>query len=132
VSGDNVKAIAATVKALRAEGRLGDVDKALVAMAETSAAALDLDPGNAALLREYRQTLMALLTAGSGDGDDDTRAFLLAVSSPVRYGQVAASPDGGRGSRSGGGADGSPTDAVAADGRRRRSGAPRRRTPSVS
>jgi len=49
------------------------------------AAAVDAAPENAALWREYRAAVTVLMEAGAdGDADDDTKAFLLAIRTPVR------------------------------------------------
>ena len=49
----------------------------LVALAQTLAGALDAEPDNAALAREYRMTLGELRTAGDvGDGETDVTAEL--------------------------------------------------------
>jgi hypothetical protein len=71
-----------TVKALDAAGRLDDTDQALLALARSLAAAVDAEPENAALAREYRAALVALSTAGADNIDDDTRQFLLTVRTP--------------------------------------------------
>jgi hypothetical protein len=72
-----------TIKALK--HRLSDETEALVALARGLAAAVDADPGNAALWREYRAAVTALSEVGAdSDIDDDTAAFLLALRSPVR------------------------------------------------
>jgi hypothetical protein len=70
-------------KTLNAMGdRLGDEDQALVALTRCLAVALDAEPENASLAREYRQALVALAGAGSGNIDDDTRDFLLTIRTP--------------------------------------------------
>lgn len=52
----NRDACARSLGALRSENRLEDVDEALVAAVETMAAWLDLDPSNAQLWKQYRET----------------------------------------------------------------------------
>ena len=71
-----------TIKALDAAGRLDDTDQALLALARSLAAAVDAEPENAALAREYRAALVALSAAGADNIDDDTRQFLLTVRTP--------------------------------------------------
>lgn len=73
-----------TLKALGAAGRLDDTDQALVALARGLAAAVDAEPENAALWREYRAALVALSTTGSDNIDDDARDFILSIRTPLR------------------------------------------------
>jgi hypothetical protein len=76
----NAGGLEATLKALRAAGRLTEADEALVALARSLAAAVDADPSNAALAREYGRALQALQNSGKGVADDDASAFVLSVS----------------------------------------------------
>lgn len=78
----NATAVEKTIRALNDAGRLADVDLAIVALARCLAAALDAEPENAALAREYRQALIALTSTGSDNLDDDTRDFLLTIRTP--------------------------------------------------
>lgn len=78
----NAAGLEKTLKALRSEGRLDDNHAALVAMAKGLAQAVDSEPDNAALWREYRAVLVALSNAGSDNIDDDTRDFLLRIRTP--------------------------------------------------
>ena len=73
----NSQAIAATVAALRDAGRIEPVDEALVVMAAGIAAAVDADPGNASLWREYRAVELRLREIGGADdaSDDFSRAL---------------------------------------------------------
>lgn len=80
----NATGLEKTLKALTGSGRLGDEDQALVALARSLAVAVDAEPENAALAREYRAALMALLSAGTDSLDDDARDFILSVRTPVR------------------------------------------------
>jgi hypothetical protein len=74
-----------TLKALLTAGRMSDEAEALVALARGLAAAVDQDPGNAALWREYRAAVTAVGEIGAGDDvDDDTADFLLSIRTPVR------------------------------------------------
>lgn len=63
----NVKALEETLSSLRDTRRLERVDEALVQGLRSMAGALDLDPSNAALWRQYRETLKEL-TADDVDG----------------------------------------------------------------
>ena len=79
----NVAGLERTIRAV--QGRLVDADEALIALARGLAAAVDLEPGNAALWREYRAAVAALAeAAATGDVDDDTKDFLLTIRTPVR------------------------------------------------
>lgn len=78
----NTAGLEKTLKALTAAGRLEDADQALVALARCLAAAVDAEPENAALAREYRAALVALLATGSDNIDDDSRDFLLQIRTP--------------------------------------------------
>lgn len=82
-AGSNATGLERTIKAMAAQ--LDDTNEALVALARGLAAAVDAAPDNAALWREYRAAVTALMEVGSDGGiDDDTQAFLLALRSPVR------------------------------------------------
>lgn len=127
----NSEAVAATIDALRAEGKLGEADEAFVALALGLAAAVDADPENAALWREYRAALATLTTVGTGAGDDDTQSFLVAVSSAVRHSAIAGEGELRAGGGGGRRAARPAPDAVATTGGRRRPRAAGGRTPSV-
>lgn len=77
-------ALMETLAAMRDEGRLSEQDGALVAMAEGLAAALDDDPSNAALWREYRAALSAVKECGLDGDDDDTQEFVVSIATPGR------------------------------------------------
>ena len=78
-----------TLKA--AASRLDDSHAALVAMARGLAAAVDAEPGNAALWREFRATVIALGQVAGDVIDDDTAVFLAAIRTPaLRRGQEDA------------------------------------------
>lgn len=72
-------------------GRLDDSHAALVALARGLAAAVDAEPGNAALWREYRATVVALGQVSAGEVDDDTAAFLVSIRTPAL--RLAAAPE---------------------------------------
>lgn len=78
----NAAGLEQTLKALEAAGRLTDVDLALVALARGLAVAVDAEPENAALWREYRAALVALSAAGADNIDDDARDFILSIRTP--------------------------------------------------
>jgi hypothetical protein len=60
-----------TLKELRRLGRLEKIDAAAVQAVRSMAAALDGDPGNAALWRQYREALREL-TADDDHGSVDS------------------------------------------------------------
>lgn len=72
----NADAIQATLDHLDSMGRLEDVDSAIVRALESMARALDDDPGNAALWRQYRETLGELVTDDSGPVSDELEDLL--------------------------------------------------------
>jgi hypothetical protein len=76
----NALGLERTLKALATH--LEGTDEALVALARGLAAAVDAEPGNAALWREYRAAVAALSELGADDTDDDTRDFLLSIRTP--------------------------------------------------
>jgi hypothetical protein len=59
-----------TLKELRRLERIGKMDAAVVQALRSMAAALDADPGNAALWRQYREALREL-TADDDNGSVD-------------------------------------------------------------
>jgi len=71
-------------RTLKAAGsRLDDRHAALVSMARALAAAVDAEPGNAALWRELRATVVALGQVAGEVVDDDTAQFLAIVRTPT-------------------------------------------------
>lgn len=76
-------ALEQTIDALEADNRLLPEHAALVAMARGLAGAVEADPGNAALWKEYRTTLAMLTTLDSGTDNDDVAHFLSAVRTAV-------------------------------------------------
>lgn len=77
----NAAGLERTLKAMAP--RLSEDAEALVALARGLAAAVDAEPGNAALWREYRAAVAAVMQAGVvDDADDDTAAFILQISTP--------------------------------------------------
>lgn len=75
----NVDALAETLGHLRTVGRIEAVDAAGVQALESMAAALDRDPSNAALWRQYRDALKDLLEA-----DDDADSSLADALAEIR------------------------------------------------
>lgn len=77
-AGSNVAGLERTLRALGS--RLAEKDEALLALARGLAAAVDAEPGNAALWREYRAAVTSLSEAGAGgDVDDDDARFLQSI-----------------------------------------------------
>ena len=105
----NRDAVAETIKALEIEGRLTSADAAIVQMVEGLADAVDNDPGNASLWREFRAALETLRQIGlEGEQDEDEISVIIAAlrgSASVQYsedsGPVKSRP---RGRASGGAA----------------------------
>jgi hypothetical protein len=76
-----------TLTVMGAGGLLEDVDDALVEAVRSLARAVDSDPGNASLWREYRAVLADLRELG--DDDSDAFAVLLEqLRAPVRDPEV--------------------------------------------
>lgn len=71
MAGSNRIAVDTTLKSLEASGKVGGVNEALVQLVRSLADAVDRDPQNASLWREYRGAVGDLLKLGS----DDTDAF---------------------------------------------------------
>jgi hypothetical protein len=67
----NVEAAERTIRALAGLGRLEEVDVARVEALRTLAAAVDENPANAALHREYRDSLSDLRFYDDDDGFSD-------------------------------------------------------------
>jgi hypothetical protein len=80
--GRNRKAIEKTIEAMTALGRLDGVDSARVAMVRALADAVDADPTNASLWREYRAAEVSLREVGDND-DDGFKELLESLSSSV-------------------------------------------------
>lgn len=82
--GSNASELGKTLKHLQEMGRLEKVDAARVQMVRTMARALDDNPQNAALWRQYREALQQLTRGESDGGLDDALAGL--------FGDVRDSP----------------------------------------
>lgn len=99
-----VESLAITIEALAQLGRLEDIDAATVAVAQGLAAAVDADPTNASLWREFRAAVETLRGVGAESSNDDAFAqAIAAIMRPeVRDGQNAKSTNAratGRSSR---------------------------------
>jgi uncharacterized protein YjiS (DUF1127 family) len=66
------------MKELRRLGRVEKIDAAVVQALRSMAFALDADPSNAALWRQYREGVRELTADDSGDSVDDALADLFA------------------------------------------------------
>lgn len=75
VYGRNRTAAEATIEALRTAGRLENVDSARIATLQALADAVDLDPSNASLWREYRAA-EAVLREVNDESDNELAALL--------------------------------------------------------
>jgi hypothetical protein len=82
VYGRNRTAIEQTINALDVAGRLELVDNAQLAICRSLADAVDSDPTNASLWREYRAAELALRTANAQDTDEFT-TLLASLSAEV-------------------------------------------------
>ena len=67
-TGSNVAAIESTLGELERAGRLEPIDAAKVQAVRSMAAALDLNPFNSQMWREYRESLERLTADDSDDG----------------------------------------------------------------
>lgn len=67
----NADALDQTLEHLRSVGRIEVIDAARVQALESMARALDADPSNAALWRQYREALRELTADGSSDSVDE-------------------------------------------------------------
>lgn len=86
----NLSALDETVSALRALGRLEDVDAATVEAARSLAMAVDEQPGNASLWREYQAAVRSLREVGADDdGGLDIDAIVAAIRGDAPLGNAA-------------------------------------------
>jgi hypothetical protein len=117
----NREAAELAVEALRASGRLEDLDEPLATAVLALASAVD-EGGDDKLWREYRAFVQALREVALGGSDDDTTEFIFSVQTPGRakVGNAKNAKSGvvRAGDRGGRGADGDSADAVATPGRR--------------
>jgi hypothetical protein len=80
--GRNRQAVEDMVAALRAKGQMDAVDAARLVAAQALADAVDSEPTNASLWREYRAALETLRQAGD-NGTDEFAALLAGLSAEV-------------------------------------------------
>lgn len=78
----NAEGVNETLERLGDEGLLAEVSPAVMAMVRGLAAAVDAEPDNAALWREYRAALGTLKEEAAGGSDDDTASFLVSIQTP--------------------------------------------------
>lgn len=78
---NNPEALEVTLQSLRDTRRLENVDEALVQALKSMAEALDRDPSNAALWRQYRETLKELT---ADDSDSSVAGDIAALFATVR------------------------------------------------
>lgn len=76
----NRKAVDSTIKAMRKDGRLKAEDAATVQMVESLADAVDIDPANASLWREFRASLDSLMRLGLEEKNDGDEIALIIAS----------------------------------------------------
>lgn len=74
--GTNTSELGRTIAALRETGRFERVDAARLQMLRSMARALDYDPSNAALWRQYREALKELTADDGNDSVDEALAHL--------------------------------------------------------
>jgi hypothetical protein len=89
--GRNRTAAETTIAALETHGSLGDVDAARVALVRALADAVDADPTNASLWREYRAAEQALREADDSTSDEFTR-LLAALSAEMGDTETTRTP----------------------------------------
>lgn len=82
--GPNVRAINVTLGELRRMGRIEPVDEARVQALLTMAEALDLNPFNSQMWREYREAIGGLIADDSSAGSSSIDDLLDELSTPVR------------------------------------------------
>lgn len=76
-------ALETAIAALADAGTIDDTDAAAVEVARCMAVAVTLDPTNAALWREYRAAVAALMEAGADGSDDSVETFRLSLTLPA-------------------------------------------------
>ena len=82
MANSNLRAVNKTLKAFDDQGVLDSVPEALVEFCRSLARAVDAEPGNAALAREYRAGLSDLRAAAAAAPDDDSAEFLVSIRTP--------------------------------------------------
>ena len=86
--GRNRTAVESMLVSMRDAGRLENVDSARVAMVQALADAVDQDPTNASLWREYRAA-EASLRENTAHDQDDFQELLASLSAEVRDAETA-------------------------------------------
>ncbi len=87
----NAEATSTTIEHLIAAGTLdADRDASIIQQAKSLAAAVDADPGNAALWREFQKATDTVRTAGADDGGagDEIQLIIAALRSPATVGDA--------------------------------------------
>lgn len=82
MAGANERAVNATLRDLKADGSIAAVPKSLVQLCKSLARAVDSEPGNAALFREYRASLDDLRETATASLDSDAADFLISIQTP--------------------------------------------------
>ncbi|MFW6033984.1 MAG: terminase small subunit [bacterium] len=84
-AGTNAAQLETTLAAMAEMGRFERTDSARVQSLRSLARAVDADPGNAALWRQYREALRELSRDGDGSGslDDEINAMYAEVGDPA-------------------------------------------------
>ena len=82
-TGTNVAAVEVTLAELKRLGRLEKIDSARVQALRSMAAALDLNPFNSQMWKEYRESIGDLTADGSNDGAVDD--LINELSTPLRH-----------------------------------------------
>ena len=75
----NYDAVETTIAALTEADRLTDEHAAVVQAARSLADAVDAEPGNASLWREFRAVIETLRSIGATEEDDDEVTLILAA-----------------------------------------------------
>jgi hypothetical protein len=91
----NSEAVQRTIDALRSADKLSEVDEARVAAALALAEAVDMDPGNASLWREYRAAEATLREAQHGSTTDELAGLLSSLSAQVGHASGPQPEDAG-------------------------------------
>ena len=93
MAGANERAVGRTLREFKACGVLAHVPDALVELAKSLARAVDSEPGNAALFREYRAAIDDLREAAASGTDDDAAEFLISIQTPRGRAKVVDAED---------------------------------------
>ena len=88
VHGRNRTAVEEMLEAMRSAGLLENIDAARVTMLQTLADAVDMEPTNASLWREYR-AVESSIRENTAHDQDDFQELLVALSAEVRDSETA-------------------------------------------